>query len=262
MTDINAFRPLTRRRFATYLAAIVSSPSLFSCHDLRGETTGGSARLQARPAAPTGTVSTGLRALGLASGRDGFLYVPTGYAPSTPAPLLLTLHGATMESAYGISLWRDLADEHGVIVLSPDSRSVTWDGIRGRFSEDIAFIDRALRLVFRDCQVDPQRMVVHGFSDGATYGLGLGLANGDLFGRVVASSPGFVAASDSPNVGRPRFFISHGRQDGILPIAQTSARIVPELRSRGYTVEYREFNGGHGVPPDIAKASMDWMLSP
>ncbi len=240
---------------------MISSPALLgSCNDLRGETMGGSARLQARPTRPSGTAASGLRALGFASGRDGLLYVPTGYASSKPAPLILTLHGATMESQYGINLWRALADEHNVIVLSPDSRSVTWDGIRGRFSEDIAFIDRALRLVFRDCRIDPARVFLHGFSDGASYGLALVLANGDLFSRMVASSPGFVAESDSPNVGRPRFFVSHGRQDPILPIAQTSARIVPELRNQGYAVEYREFTGGHGVPPDVAQATMDWML--
>jgi hypothetical protein len=56
-----------------------------------------------------------------------------------------------------------------------------------------------------DCSVDPTRMLLHGLSDGASYGLTLGMANGDLFGRVVASSPGFIAATDSPNVGRPRF---------------------------------------------------------
>lgn len=259
MLDRNAL--ISRRRFASYLAAVVTSPTLLACRDL-GAASGGSARLQARPSAPTGATTKGVRAIGIASGRDGYIYVPTGYSPATPAPLLVTLHGATMESLFGIDLWRDLADEHGVLMLSPDSRNTTWDGIGGRFGEDVAFIDRALRVVFQDCRVDATRMVLHGFSDGASYGLALGLANGDLFGRVVASSPGFIAETDSPNVGHPRFFISHGLRDTILPIGQTSARIVPDLRSRGYTVDYHEFDGGHQVPPDIARSAMDWMLSP
>jgi len=260
MTDLSV--PLSRRQFASAIAAALSSGALLGRRELRRATLGGSARLQARPAAPTGSATPGLRALGLGSDRDGFLYVPASYTPSTAAPLLMTLHGATMMSRYGINLWRDLADAHGVVVLSPDSRAETWDGIRGRFSEDVAFLDRAMRMVFRDCLIDPQRILLHGFSDGASYGLALGLANGDVFRCVVASSPGFIAESDSPNVGRPRFFISHGRRDTILPLAQTSARIVPALRERGYSVDYTEFDGGHGVPPTIAKSAMDWMLGP
>jgi len=253
--------PQSRRAFAAHLVAATSARALMGAFRLRLNRSSGSARLQARPAAPTGTVTPGLRPLGLGSDRDGFLYVPEGYTPSVAAPLLVTLHGATMESQYGINLWRTLADEHGVVVLSPDSRGVTWDGIRGRFSEDIVFLDQALRMVFRDCLIDPKRLLLHGFSDGASYGLALGLANGDLFGRVVASSPGFIADSDSPNVGHPRFFISHGRRDTILPLTQTSARIVPALRQLGYAVDFTEFDGGHGVPPLIAKAAMDWMVS-
>jgi poly(3-hydroxybutyrate) depolymerase len=42
------------------------------------------------------------------------------------------------------------------------------------------------------CTVDPQRICVSGFSDGASYALSLGLANGDLFTHVAAFSPGFM----------------------------------------------------------------------
>jgi len=34
----------------------------------------------------------------------------------------------------------------------------------------------------------------------------------------------------------------------VLPIDRTSRAIVPLLRNAGYTVEFREFTGGHAVP--------------
>jgi predicted esterase len=37
--------------------------------------------------------------------------------------------------------------------------------------------------------IDPARVAIGGFSDGATYALSLGLINGDLFKRVAPSHP-------------------------------------------------------------------------
>jgi phospholipase/carboxylesterase len=107
--------------------------------------------------------------------------------------------------------------------------------------------------------VDPARLAIGGFSDGASYALSLGLANGDLFPRVVAGSPGFVVSA-TPH-GRPRFFISHGTSDQILPIDQCSRRIVPRLKSMGYDVTFREFVGRHELPPAIANEALRWMTA-
>ena len=110
---------------------------------------------------------------------------------------------------------------------------------------------------FRCVAVDPARLAVGGFSDGATYALSLGLINGDLFRRVVAFSPGFIVEGETH--GKPRFFVSHGTSDDILPIDRCSRRMVPELRQRGYDVTFREFDGGHEMPPAIASEGMAWL---
>ena len=124
---------------------------------------------------------------------------------------------------------------------------------------DVAFVDRALARVFETVSVDPARLAVGGFSDGASYALSLGLINGDLFGRVVAFSPGFEIAGDAH--GRARFFISHGKADTVLPIDFCSRMIVPRLRTRGYDVTFREFNGGTRFRPrSPARACDGWPL--
>jgi phospholipase/carboxylesterase len=151
-----------------------------------------------------------------------------------------------------------LADDTGAVLLAPDSRATTWDAIGGGFGPDVEFIDRALGWVFERCDVNAARLVLSGFSDGATYALALGLANGDLFSHVLAFSPGFLVPID-PQRGRPVIYISHGVKDRILPIDQCSRRIVPLLRQAGYSVQFEEFDDGHQIPPELIKSAADWM---
>ena len=172
-----------------------------------------------------------------------------------PAPLAVILHGAGGSARRVLSFF-GVADELGVIVLSPESRGGTWDAIRGSFGLDIEFLDRALSLTFDRCAVDRNRVAIGGFSDGASYGLSVGLASGDLFTHILACSPGFVSPGSVH--GRPRIFVSHGTADRILPIGSTSRRIVPLLEKSGYAVTYREFDGPHTVPPPIAREAFTW----
>lgn len=254
---------LTRRRFIKLGALGVGAAVTTAC-TFRGQgeelPPPNDGRLKSRPGTPTGSAAVGRQSLGLGGGgRDGLLYVPSGYKADTPAPLVVMLHGAGGSSAGGIRPFEALADARGMILLAPDSRASSWDVRFGEFGPDVAFIDAALAVVFRTCNVDPARVGIEGFSDGASYSLSLGLSNGDLFRRVVAFSPGFKVVTSAH--GKPPVFISHGTADTILDINQTSRRLVPELRTAGYTVTYHEFTGPHTVPGEIAAEAADWLAS-
>jgi phospholipase/carboxylesterase len=220
-------------------------------------------RLRSRPARrPAVAAPVGLLALGSDAGpAGGYLYVPAGYRPEKPAPLVLLLHGAGEDALDGLAQLRAQADEAGLVLLAASSRGPTWDSIlgRGRYGADLAAIDRALEHAFSRCAVDPARVAVGGYSDGASYALSLGIANGDLFSHVLAFSPGFLAPAVQR--GSPRIFVSHGTQDGWLPIDSCSRRIVPRLERAGYEVRYHEFEGGHVVPPAIAWEAAIWFAN-
>jgi phospholipase/carboxylesterase len=145
-----------------------------------------------------------------------------------------------------------------VVVLVPDARDNTWDGIDSRIGPDVVFIDAALRHTFQRVAVDPQRIAIGGASDGASYALSLGLANGDLFTHLIAFAPGWIF-TPAPPTGRPLIFIAHGTQDRVLPIDLTSRLMVPRLRNAGYHVTYREFDGVHAVPGPIAREALEWL---
>jgi phospholipase/carboxylesterase len=164
----------------------------------------------------------------------------------TTLPLVLALHGAGGVTAQMLDLMAPVAQSRNVALLVPESRASTWDVIGGGYGPDVAFIDRALGAAFERMPIDPGRIAIAGFSDGASYALSLGVANGDLFSDILAFSPGFMAAPDQE--GSPRIFISHGQNDQVLPIDRCSRRLAPALERAGYDLEYLEFDGGHVVP--------------
>jgi predicted esterase len=151
------------------------------------------------------------------------------------------------------------ADEFGFALLSPASAGSTWDAIQDGYGPDVRVIEKSLIKTFTVHSIDPKRIAVAGFSDGASYALGIGLSNGDLFRAIVSFSAGFVPAGVEEQ-GKPRIFMSHGTSDNILPIGNCSRRIAPALKSAGYTVEYREFDGPHTVPREIGTEAFKWFL--
>jgi predicted esterase len=178
-----------------------------------------------------------VRVLDVGPGPEVLLRVPPGLDDGAPARLVLSLHGAGGDAA--------------ALLLAPGSQGSTWDAVRGGWGPDVDRVDDALAEVFATFPIDPARLAISGFSDGASYALSLGLANADLFTHVLAFSPGFVVPV--PRTGTPRVYISHGRADQVLPIDRTTRRIVPSLRAADIPVEVREFDGPHIVPAEIAE---------
>ena len=247
------------RREAIRLGAAAAAVLLGGCRTAAhvDATSAAAGRLRVRPGHPTTTPTTGLTSLGLAAGRDGLLYVPPTYRAATPAALVLMLHGAGGSSQGGIQPLLPLADAAGLVLLAPDSRGRTWDFLYGPYGPDVAFIDGALEHAFQRCAIDPARVAIEGFSDGASYALSLGLTNGDLFSRILAFSPCILAPA--AYTGRPRIFISHGTDDRVLPVERCGRYLAERLRSKSYEVEYREFAGPHTVPRAIAQAGVAWL---
>jgi phospholipase/carboxylesterase len=217
-------------------------------------------RLTARPVTKGDKLETpsSIQTLSVGTTWFGLISVPPGYSPDRLAPLLVLLHGAGGEAKQAIGWLQTIADETGLILLAPQSVGATWDVIMGGYGPDVQRIDDALFEVFRRFAIDPDRVAIGGFSDGASYALSLGVINGALFRRVVAFSPGFVASTSAED--HPQFYVSHGIGDRVLPIDVCSRHLVPKLKGAGFDVVYREFDGGHTVPPYIVREAIGWLL--
>lgn len=218
------------------------------------------AGLSACPRKPSLPAPAGRSSIELSPGSHrGLLYVPGSYSAERPLPLLLLLHGARGGAQGVIAPMTALAEAAGIIIVAPEARRRTWDVILGGFGADITAIDEVLDWTFERCAVDRKHLAIGGFSDGASYALSVGLANGDLFTHVLAFSPGFM--EPPAIVGRPRIFVSHGTMDEVLGIDASSRVFVPSLKDAGYQVRYHEFDGPHTVPPYIAREALKWFTS-
>jgi len=251
--------PCSRRAFLRDALVALAAPQLLACDSSATGLEASATHLTARPARPGKEPVTGAPTpLGLDSPRDGLLYVPTSYATQARLPLLVALHGAGGSASDWQSYWAR-AEARGMIVLALDSRAGTWDRVFQGAGSDAAFMDEALRLTFRQCRVDPQRIALCGFSDGGAYALSLGVANGDLFTHLIAYSPAYFRPAE-PIIGRPRIFVSHGTSDIIVPYGPVSTLTVPQLEAAGYDVTFVPFDGGHLVPAEISEAALTWFL--
>lgn len=245
-----------RRQFCALSAGALGSIVLSGC--VSGEFNARSdGRLRSRLHDGVKTSVSGRVTLGLDSNRDAILQVPK--TDGSPLPLLLMLHGAGQNAEDMFWYLGSTPEDTRVAVLAPHSREQTWDAIHGSFGPDVEFIDRALTRVFDTVSIDPSRLAIGGFSDGASYGISLGLINGDLFKRVIGFSPGFVVYKVAQ--GQPAVFISHGIRDRILPINSCGLSIAMELKRRGYQTNFREFDGGHEIPESIAREGLSWIAA-
>ncbi|MCF6733753.1 alpha/beta hydrolase [Blastococcus sp. KM273129] len=215
-----------------------------------------SGRLGSRPvgAAPGEAWAAGVHALDLGGGAEVLLAVPPG--EPVPRPLLVFFHGAGGTPAQSLGAVQQAAAGRGVLVLAPRSGAATWDLLTGRVGRDVAVLDAALQQVAGHAAV--ARCAVGGFSDGASYALSIGAANGDLFEAVLAFSPGFAAPPAA--VGRPRIWITHGTGDRVLPVDRCGRRLAAAFDRSGYDVTYDEFDGGHVVRPEGVNAALDRWL--
>lgn len=209
---------------------------------------------------PTRTLPAGFSSIDVGDPyRNVDLYVPASYSPSTPTALVMMFHGAGGFSRDFLMNFDDVAEATGVALVGFSSFSNSWDAVLAdKYSVDLDMIDLAIATACDFVRVDSRRVGLAGFSDGATYALGIGRANGEIFSRVAAFSPGYLLKAVER--GLPSFFVTHGKQDPILDIDAGSREIVRVLRNK-YAVEYHEFDGGHYVPLALATDAFHWLAA-
>jgi phospholipase/carboxylesterase len=217
----------------------------------------GREHLAAQPIASTTTAAAGTYSLSITATKDTRLIIPpvTGNAA---VPLVVMLHGAGGDEA-PVDVVATAAAQHNVAVMIPRSRQATWDLALGGFGEDVLNIDRSLQETFRRVRVDPDHIALAGFSDGASYALTLGIANGHIFSHIIAFAPGFMSPVN--RFGSPDIFIAHGTQDVVTSPRNTEQNIVPFLRTLGYTVQFHSFSGSHQVNAPEAAVALNWFVA-
>ncbi len=256
MTDLRGHvrsRTLGRRAFLSGSASAIAW--LTGCGDrdlIAPHVTPGSPRLSARPRLSYAfALAAGLHRLDI-GGVDVVLYLPASAIGRGRVPVLTYLHGASRTVEAVVEAHRAAADEAGVMIVAPYALVDSWDAVlSGLYDRDIAALDVVLQWVFRKVPADPSAIALTGFSDGATYALGVGRGNGDLFSHLVAYSPHDLLATRP--VGLPRVTVAHGTADQVVPWGVSAQYIVPALRTAGHEVEFVSFDAGHAIPLQLVQ---------
>lgn len=207
------------------------------------------------------------------AGEGAFLYRPPGREDG-PRPLLVLFHGAGGSARRMLERMIPEAERCGCLLLALQSQAATWDLVTATgaarrrerparldslFGDDAGRVERALSPLLASPIVDRQRIVLLGFSDGASYALSLALANPELVRGAVAIAPGFHL---EPGTIAPsqRLFIAHSPDDRILSFAHSRDGIAGSLRRAGFAPVFHAFRGGHVVDPAVVALGVDHVL--
>jgi serine protease Do len=107
--------------------------------------------------------------------------IPDNYNPRRPYGLVVWLHspGKFVRDEL-VSRWKQLAQDHDLIVLAPQSADEKrW------LSTEIEFVRKAIDEVMRTYSIDPMRVVLHGYQAGGAMAYYVAMAQRDVARAVV-----------------------------------------------------------------------------
>lgn len=156
-----------------------------------------------------------------------------------PFPAVLFFHGAGQSGAGTISngFLADPLLKRGYALIAPDALDITygdgrqgsgwiWEGRRG-MRDDYRFVRSVLTDAEQKFPIDPERVIVAGFSYGATFAWYLACANRYLIFRFFAPIGGTPVRGRLLKCGtvRPRFHMMHmhGTADTVFPVSGSYA---------------------------------------
>ena len=208
----------------------------------------------------------GVRHVGGAAGtRGGFsLYVPEDYDPSRAWPLVAALHGGSGNGGAFLWSWLREARTRGFILLAPTASGQTWSLMEPDLDADS--IRRMLAEIGKRWNVDTNRQLMTGMSDGGTYTYVWGLRAGCPFTHLAPISAAFhpmlmMTMADADRVRGLPIHVVHGALDWMFP-ARTAQVAEQTLAQAGADVVYREIADlSHTYPRDANGAILDWFLS-
>ena len=204
----------------------------------------------------------GLFRSGEADARGGFdLYVPESYDGSESWPLVVALHGGSGNGSDFIWSWLREARSRRFLLLSPTSRDSTWS--LNAPEQDAYALRQMTDWVASKWQIDSERVLLTGLSDGATMTFLVGLAADAPFTHLAPVS-GVLHPMNFAigNLGRARnkpIYLVHGALDWMFPVslAQEAARVLEES---GAKLVYREVEDlSHTYPREENARIIEWL---
>jgi dienelactone hydrolase len=192
------------------------------------------------------------------------VFVPKGYDPSRPWPLLIGLHGGgpdgkAMDEVVGsgdsaMTFYDREAAERGVIVACPNALMAGWGN---KVNEDLVRdLITEMRLLYH---VDIDRIHLTGHSMGGYGTWALGPKMAEIFATISPMAGAGGGGVDRLVETKTPIFIYHSADDYID--VNPDRQAARQLRESDLDFIYTELNGhGHGYPDEIREELFDFLM--
>jgi phospholipase/carboxylesterase len=193
-----------------------------------------------------------------------FLYVPESYDGREALPLVVALHGGSGQGRSFLWTWLREARSRRCLLVAPTSLGPTWS-FQGQ-DVDAAALHRIVDHVREGWRLDPERVLLTGLSDGATYTLFCGLRSDSPFTALAPLSgvlhPTLLGSGGLEHARGRRIYQVHGSLDWMFPPAL--AQLARDALERaGADLVYREIADlSHTYAREENPRILDWLGAP
>ena len=197
--------------------------------------------------------------------RGGFsLYVPEYYTPNRGWPLVMALHGGSGNGRGFLWSWLRDARSRGAILVAPTATGRSW-ALMGD-DTDTPNLMRILEAVRSRWNIDSNRMLLTGMSDGGTFCYVTGFESASPFTHLAPVSATFhplmAEVADADRLRGLPIHIVHGRLDWMFPV-QVARQTRQALSAAGANVVYRELDDlSHTYPREMNAEILQWLHGP
>jgi len=175
---------------------------------------------------------------------------PMNVAGDGPRPLIIALHGFGDTAANYPKAWGPVAEDFGAILVVPHGPRRVGNGRGwGNVEEAEAVVEATLEYARKTFEVDWDRVVLTGFSQGGFMAMAIGSRHPDLFAGVIPMAGGYIPEIDAPakaDDDDPRYYFMVGSRDRAVDQVRLAAA---DFEAAGYEVDLRVLSGiGHTFP--------------
>jgi len=181
------------------------------------------------------------------------IILPPRYDKKKPTPLIIALHGSGGNGKQMADVWKPIAARAGAILVCPDALRPLGSGYQWTFIDEAQWlVVNTVERLSASHNIDPTRIILTGFSQGANVTLQVATTRPDLCRGVIPvcghyESPIMPLPEKPGNASLPRFALLIGEND---EAAQSNRDLEARLKALNIPTHLRIYKGaGHGFPP-------------
>ena len=186
--------------------------------------------------------------------RAYYLYVPSTVSATTPAPLIVTLHGSGRNGITLVEKWKDYAKKEGIIVAGPDASNLAgWSAPQ----DGPDYLRDLVEELKTKHAINPRRVYLFGHSAGACFAIHMSLLESEYFAAAAIHAGALRGEDEMQMIKLPKrkipISIQVGDSDDYFPLKLVRAT-RDALQEAGFPVDLIEIkNHNHWYYDSAAK---------